>query len=126
MKCEIIGKIDSLVYKNDKLILDGEITVSDGYHTFSELYAHRILLFITLMKCNKIISWKSRLHSDGTKYEGWFIGGMKLPSGDITYHMPNNYWEMLTDIETLEQSPEFDGHTSDDVLKRLNNFAFTL
>ena len=47
--------------------------ISDGYHTFEELYAHRIMLFICLMKSNKDISWKSRVHGDGTSLDGWFI-----------------------------------------------------
>jgi hypothetical protein len=100
--------------------------ISDGYHTFEELYAHRIILFITLMKCNKYISWKSKLHNDGNSFDGWFIGGMKLVSGDITYHIPDKFWDMLEDIKTLEKAPEFDGHTSDDVIKRLNSWALAL
>lgn len=100
--------------------------ISDGFHTFDQLYAHRILLFIALMKSHKDISWKSRLHNDGTGFVGWFIGGMSLPNGQITYHIPDQFWNLLNNINTLEKSPEWDGHTSDDVLKRLNNWAFTL
>lgn len=100
--------------------------ISDGYHTFEELYAHRIMLFISLMKCNKHISWKSKLHSDGTSFDGWFVAGMKLVSGDITYHIPDKFWDVLGDIDTPDRAPHFDSHTSNDVIKRLNSWAITL
>lgn len=100
--------------------------ISDGYHTFDELYAHRIMLFLCLMKFNKDISWKSRKHSDGTSYEGWFIAGMNLPTGTITYHIADQFWNMIDDINHLEVAPEWDGHTSDDVIRRLNNWGMTL
>lgn len=128
MKVVIEGKIDNFVCKGlDKgMTLEGDFSVSDSYHSFQELYSHRILLFICLMKQNKDVSWKSRVHSDGTSYDGWFIAGMKLTSGDITYHIPDNFWEMTSDIKVLEKSPEWDGHNSEEVLRRLNNWGFTL
>lgn len=100
--------------------------ISDGFHTFDELYSHRIILFISLMKCNKSISWKSRLHDDGSSFDGWFISGMNLKQGTITYHIPERFWDMLSDVETLDVAPKFDGHTSDDVIKRLKQWAETL
>lgn len=100
--------------------------ISDGHHTFDELYAHRILLFVALMKSYPDISWKSRFHSDGTNYDGWFVSGMKLPTGDITYHIPDKFWGLTENIKTLEKAPEFDGHTSTDVIKRLNNWCYTI
>jgi hypothetical protein len=36
----------------------------------------------------------------------------------ITYHLPMKYWDRANVIE-LERAPEWDGHTSKDVLKRL-------
>lgn len=100
--------------------------ISDGFHSFDELYAHRIFLFISLVKLNKQISWRSRKHDDGTSYDGWFICGMDLPSGTITYHIPDKFWNMLDTIETLEVAKKWDGHTSEDVIRRLNNWAITL
>ena len=103
--------------------INGE--TSDGYHTFNELYAHRNLLFVLLMRHRPARSWRSRLHSDHTAFDGFFIAGMRLPDGDITYHLPNDLWEMLdgTDIETSAVAPEWDGHTSEDVLNRLRKWA---
>ena len=109
--------------------------ISDGYHTFDELYDHRITLFIAL--CRRVQGfkyhgdqrnamgdeknvWRSNLHSDGTMYDGQFILGIGKEAGkQITYHLPLSRWEETDFAETLERGPEFDGHTSDDVLERL-------
>jgi hypothetical protein len=45
---------------------------------------------------------------------------MNLPTGMITYHLPlDHFWSKLDDINELEYAPEWDGHTSDDVITRL-------
>lgn len=94
--------------------------ISDGYHTFKELYDHRITLFIALCNTNKeLYCWKSHFHSDGGFIEGWFIAGINIESGkQITYHLPLSYWDKL-DAFILEKAPQWDGHTPDDVAKRL-------
>jgi hypothetical protein len=97
--------------------------ISDGYHTFSELYSHRMMLYISLMKAYPHMSWKSKKHYDGTEYQGYFIAGMKLPTGDITYHILNSLWDLLGNISELETAPEWDGHTSDLVLHRLKKWC---
>jgi hypothetical protein len=104
--------------------------ISDGYHTFGELYEHRITLYIALCKLMDKYShhffspvWASKLHSDGTAFEGWFILGMDTDDGQISYHLPMSKWdEVLISIETLrvlDKAPDWDGHTSNDVLKRI-------
>ena len=100
--------------------------VSDGYHTFDELYAHRCHLFAALMRSNPDRSWRAKKHEDGTMYEGeWFIAGMKLPTGDISYHMPLWMWGWLDNcgIATHERSPRWDGHTPVDVLSRIHSWC---
>lgn len=104
------------------LIVECDVSkVSDGYHTFEELYDHRCLLFVALMRGNPELSWRANHHYDGTKYDGWFLAGMHLPTGDISYHMPISTWEWLDGcgIVTSLRAPEWDGHTSSDVLRRL-------
>lgn len=98
--------------------------VSDGYHTFNELYEHRQLLFIALMRAHPEISWRANNHADGTHYEGWFIAGMHLPTGDISYHLKADKWELLdySGIATSNKAPRWDGHSSQDVLIRLTNW----
>lgn len=93
--------------------------ISDGYHTFEQLYEHRIELWIALCK-NKRFSWKSKKHSDGSIWKGWFILGNGLNSGlQITYHLPIMYWGRCKSIKTYRKAPKFDGHTPQDVIKRL-------
>jgi hypothetical protein len=112
-----------------KVTMDGEDAtglISDGYHTFDELYEHRIALFIALCRIfidateNPALVWRSKLHADGTMFEGWFILGMDtIYSGQITYHLPLSKWEETSFAETRDKAPEWDGHTPDDVLERL-------
>jgi hypothetical protein len=92
--------------------------ISDGYHTFGELYDHRFALFLALCRA-RTDAWKSRVHSDGTSYDGWFIVGIgRIPGRQITYHLPNARWDEATMPETV-MPPPFDGHTSEDVIRRL-------
>jgi hypothetical protein len=101
------------------------LQISDGYHTFDELYDHRMELYIQLCKCINIINgqgtvWRSWLHSDGSKFDDWFVLGVDKAEGtQITYHLPASAWGRTSFAETLDKAPEFDGHTSADVLERL-------
>lgn len=113
--------------QKDDLVIEGgeDISVSDGYHTFDELYEHRIILYLAF--CRKMYEqlpfnevWRSKLHSDGTIFDGWFVLGIyDKPGKQITYHLPIKYWSDTEFAETLDQAPVFDGHTSADVLERL-------
>jgi hypothetical protein len=102
--------------------------VSDGSHTFDELYDHRITLFIAL--CRSFVGltplkfqvWRSKLHSDGSEFDGWFVLGIGKEKGkQITYHLPNIRWDEVSFVETLDKAPEWDGHTPQDVLLRLKD-----
>ncbi|WP_221893224.1 hypothetical protein [Pusillimonas minor] len=92
---------------------------SDGYHTFNELYAHRVRLFCLLMHAHKNNAWWSRKHHDGSAWEGWVIAGIDTPEGTATYHLPESEIENLPEGIELPIGKEWDGHTSDDVLVRL-------
>ena len=94
---------------------------SDGYHTFDELYRHRTTLFAIVCLDHRMRSWKSKLHSDGTMFDDWFIVGMDLPNGQVTYHIPLDQWSLF-DLDALDRAPEWDGHTPNDVLTRLRNW----
>lgn len=96
--------------------------VSDGYHTFNELYMHRHALFLALAKRCPALTWKSRRHQDGKGLPGWFIGGINLPAGVVTYHLPEQFFNTFPGIE-LDFAPKWDGHTSKDVIARLLGFA---
>lgn len=98
--------------------------ISDGYHTFDELYEHRCLLLFALMKSHPDISWISNRHEDGSCLDGWSIIGMQLPTGDITYHIPDRFWSLAnkTGAKFLCNAPPWDGHTSADVAARLTDW----
>ena len=102
-----------------------ETALFDGKHTFDELYEHRVLLFLALMKTMPERAWISEKHDSGWEWSGFFIGGMRLETGDITYHIPNRLWNMgkATGARVLKKAPFWDGHSSDDVLKRLANWV---
>lgn len=92
---------------------------SDGYHTFNELYHHRAVLFSVIVRDHPELAWKSKLHHDGTMYDGMFIVGINTPKGQATYHYDvDPYWEMF-DCKELEQAPEWDGHTPADAIARI-------
>lgn len=96
--------------------------VSDGYHTFNELYEHRHALFSAFVKTNQEICWKSMLHDDGTMFDDWFIAWANLPDGVITYHIPLRLWDLF-ECRELKHAPKWDGHTSNDVIDRLKSIA---
>ena len=88
--------------------------VSDGYHTFDELYYHRMLLFSIICNSYKEHSWKSKLHNDGTMYENYFIVGITTPDGDYTYHYDLLYWDIFN-VKELKKAPKWDGHIPADI-----------
>lgn len=122
--------------KNYKITIDGVDktgSISDGYHTFDELYEHRTALFIALCKvyaetdfaewgkdCPDV--WRSKNHHVGGEpmYDGWFIMGIGKQT-QISYHLPISKWEETNFAETLENAPKWDGHTPSDVIDRLKN-----
>ena len=92
--------------------------VSDGYHTFRELYEHRHLLWMNLIQANKARAFKTRKNQEGEEWHGWFIAGMNTDYGQVTYHLPSELWDKLN-VPEVERNRDYDGHTSSDVLARL-------
>jgi hypothetical protein len=102
--------------------------ISDGYHTFNELYEYRLLynasMFNELAKQGLYDVHKSKKHSDGTipfGDENWFIVQAELPTGQISNHYEMKDWELFN-IPEKEKANQYDGHTPQDVAKRLRDF----
>lgn len=95
--------------------------ISDGYHTFKELYDHRMHLFAFICNGMPEHAWKSKLHHDDTMFDDYFIVGIETPEGQFTYHYHLDHWDLFQ-VTEKERAPEWDGHTSDDVV-RLHSFA---
>lgn len=98
--------------------------VSDGYHTFRQLYYQRMMLFATIVKQNKDKAWKSLKHENGKLCfdGGWFIVGIDTPKGSYTYHYETAYWSLF-DCQELECGKHWDGHTEKDVTRLLSLMA---
>lgn len=119
--------------------------VSDGYHTFGQLYdcrlAYNVALFNEWGNPNTTRRFedksemdgigsktgirynvhKSKCHEDGELCfgGGWFIVVAVLPTGQITNHYKLEDWDLFKIPETEKALVEFDGHTTDDVIDRL-------
>lgn len=87
--------------------------VSDGYHTFDELYQHRQLLYFAFARFSGFkCRWKPH-------YPGWPVLFVEIPSQQISYHFEERWLPLVKSFATEDNSIEWDGHTSDDVLRRL-------
>lgn len=92
--------------------------ISDGYHTFDELYYHRMMLFSVICNTYKDKAWKSWKHDDGTMYDDYFIVGIDTEEGQYTYHYHKDNWDMF-EVKELEYAPEWDGHKPSDITRLL-------
>lgn len=101
--------------------IDGN--TSDGYHTFNELYHHRAVLFSVIVENFAARAWKSKLHADGTMYEGMFIVGIETPDGQATYHYDvEPYWNLFR-CKEVDRAPEWDGHTPGQAIERIGKLV---
>lgn len=108
-----------------ELIDSDKELVSDGYHTFKELYEFRktynAALFNEWASQGKYTVHKSLRHSDGELCfgGGWFIVVAELPTGQISNHYEIKDWNLFKIPEVGKALNPFDGHTSDDVVERI-------
>ena len=94
--------------------------MSDGYHTFADLYEQRLILSAALAK-NNPHAWKSKRHEDGSVPfgGGWFIMGFDTDEGCYTYHYELKDWDLFQ-CKELDKGKPWDGHTSKDVRRLLS------
>lgn len=105
--------------------------LSDGYHTFGELYRYRMLYNAALF--NHMAAHdpykdhydvhKSWMHSDGELCfgGGWFIVMAELPTGQISNHYKADHWELFNIPEKIKAN-DYDGHTPAVAANRLEQF----
>ena len=109
-----------------KYRLDDDI--SDGSHTFHELYEFRKLynaaLFNVLYRNYKFPIYKSQLHPDGKPcFDGdWFVVVCELPNGQISNHYRLRDWNLFDIPVGKLGEMTYDGHTAKDVRDRLEEF----
>lgn len=108
--------------------------VSDGYHTFNELYYYRMLYNAAFLN---ELGWyednstfyniyKSRRHHDGEYcFDGkYFIVSFNTPDGPVTNHYEIKYWDYFN-IPEKDIADEWDGHMPQIAAERLKNFILT-
>ncbi len=106
--------------------------VSDGDHTFEELYAHRRALTAVLAAAATTAdpsdSWRSKQHhpEDGPMFPDYFVVGIVLPTGPITYHYELKHWDEFAAVPEVDHAPKWDGAMPDDTVSRLLELARTL
>jgi len=138
--------VEKLTINNSTVLMiestDSQIEVSDEYHSMHDLYEHRMALTIALFnwwaESRRVTGkyfdisllpdyvqtrfpgvMKSKLHHDGTMFEGGYFIVMAVTSvGQISYHYKLKYWDKFR-IPEVERTPEWDGHSSLDALERL-------
>lgn len=104
-----------------------ENDLSDGYHTFAELYEFRkiynALLFNEWADQGLYKVHKSTKHYDGEDCFGgeWFIVMAKLPTGQISNYYKLEEWDLFNCMIAPKALFKFDGHTGKDVLQRLKD-----
>ncbi len=102
--------------------------LTDGFHTMEELYDHRRALTAVLAAAASEDgdSWRSKAHhpEDSPMFEGgYFIVGIKLPTGTITYHYKLAHWDDFAAVPELEHAPKWDGATPADTVTRCLELA---
>lgn len=99
--------------------------ISDGYHTFDELYEFRKMfnaaLFNNWSMQDEFEVHKSMRHHDGELCfgGGWFIVIAVLPAGQISNHYKMDDWNLFKVPAWDKAAYPYDGHTGDDVIERL-------
>ena len=113
------GWIDALDNLKNSPAVDVD-KISDGYHTFADLYEQRLILSAALAK-NNPHAWKSKRHEDGSVPfgGGWFIMGFDTAEGCYTYHYELKDWDLFQ-CKELDKGKPWDGHTSKDVRRLLS------
>ncbi len=118
MKIEQVYKFKIVSEKTGEAITDlGEM--SDGYHTFNELYYHRMVLFAVICNAYSKKAWKSWKHHDGTMYDDYFIVGVETEEGQYSYHYHKDHWGMFN-VPCVVNAPEWDGHKPEDITRLLS------
>ena len=113
---------------SNKSTLDNSGSISDGYHTFDELYYYRMLynaMTVNMLHKDKMIPvFKSKKHHDGQPcFDGkYFIVQMDLPTGYVANHYELKYWDLFN-IKEQEKAPiEYDGSTPAEEAERIHEY----
>lgn len=100
--------------------------ISDGFHTFDELYHYRMLYNAAFFNSleGKYEVHKSYRHADGELCfgGGWFIVMANLPTGQVSNHYRAEEWNLF-DVPERWKADEWDGYTPVEAANRLYKFS---
>lgn len=136
---EMRAIVEDVDLKSDEVDYPG--CVSDGYHTFDELYRYRMLYnaaFLNEYASHQDVvaasdgnmsivvrdAGKSRLHHDGTRPfgGGWFVVWFRLPDGKVvSNHYRDRYWDLFR-IDEFPTAPEWDGSSPEQEADRMERW----
>ena len=119
---KILERINNLFRK------EGDIT--DGYHTFDELYDYRMLYnaaffnFLASLPGNPYNVHMSFRHSDGKFcFDGhWFIVMAYLPTGQVSNHYNVSDLGYFYCVPLHKKADVWDGHTPEDAKERIAKY----
>lgn len=92
----------------ERLTPTAKQNVSDGYHTFEQLYDDRASFMYVSMLTNSNNAWISLKHNDGTMFDGMFIAGITMDNHNIIYHIDLKFFNLFSVFDELEIAPEWD------------------
>jgi hypothetical protein len=133
---EIIERKDDLSHDQVERLIRGVSAdtdeISDGRHTFGELYEHRRAL--TAVLAATLIwyapfgqtAWRSKRHhpdDPSPMFDDSFIVGIELPTGQILYHYKLEHWNDFAAVPEIEHAPKWDGAGPADTVTRLLELA---
>lgn len=102
--------------------------ISDGYHTFGELYRHRHALFVSLLRMYSALTiaaevdnqawWTREHHPDNQPmFEDMILVGLEFELGSVQYHLPVDYISSVDRFaKELPHGPFYDGTTDPDAV----------
>lgn len=139
-------KFNEVQEQINKLTSSQKESLSDGFHSFQELYEFRKMYHAVLFnewanqksinpswasednKYQPIYTYKYDVHKSWKHHDGelcfgggWFIVVAILPSGQISNHYEAKEWDLFKVPIAKKAKYEFDGHTSADVIVRLKS-----
>lgn len=103
---------------------EGVEYISDGYHTFKDLYHQRLILTAALCKLAPGAFYKTTKDENGNYWYGheepeWFLISISTTKGEYTYHYEMKDWDLF-DCAVLDKANHWDGHTFADVERLLH------
>lgn len=107
MKSKQINELIQISKKEEKIKTK---EISDGHHTFQELYDQITILWAILCNAHPTISRKSKKHFDEENDP--------TPNGPATRHIKLEYWDLFS-IQELEYALPYDGYNPKENTERL-------